>query len=613
MLRLIWVFGLIALLDAQQHSEELLKDFIENEYEAEYTRLTHDAMMSSYDYFTNSSLDRWNYYLNEKSKKMQFEYEAYQEWFKDWKLEDIKDPLLRRKVMFAKDINEAILGTETSEYTVIIDQMRKLSDISLCPIFNQTCKEGSEEVMDISKMDMQQIRENVRIYEFLAQRQQNTKERRHLWSRYMDLSNKIAKLLGFKNKMEQWTYVYEMDNFEASIEKLWADSHPLLMKLHKYLFNDCRKKFGKKSFGDDYLIPYFHLDDYLSFADVPYPNIRPLQITAIIQYNNYTLRDIGRLVNDFYLSLGLEDVMVSMQNDSVLTESPPTNMDCHDSSWDLFDKKTYRILLCGKPNFHSYFRLHHELGHIQYNILYKEQPSMFRLATTFAFHAAIGETFLLSTYSQKYFLDRGLIYKEVHSKETLVNKMMFMARQRLLFLPYGYLVDKWRWDVFTGKTTEENWNKRWWDLRKEIQMVKAPVNITEEHLDPLFNFHIAYDQQYINYFLATYLQFQLHRGFCQIAGEYNPKNKSSKPLHDCNYYGNKEVGARIRQGLSYGRSKPWYEVLDTLIGERELKADAMIEYFEPLVEFLDEQNAVSRINQSVYLFFYLVCLHLLLF
>jgi len=160
---------------------------------------------------------------------------------------------------------------------------------------------------------------------------------------------------------------------------------------------------------------------------------------------------------------------------------------------------------------------------------------------------------------------------------------MKVAAEKIAFLPFGKLVDQWRWGVFSGAIKPANYNQAWWDLRRKYQGVEAPVARSEEDFDPGAKFHVADNTPYTRYFLSYILQFQFQKALCDAAGWKGP-------LYECSIYGSAEAGRRFREMLALGASQPWQDALEKLTGTRQMDASAIIEYFQPLMAWLEEQN-----------------------
>jgi peptidyl-dipeptidase A len=234
------------------------------------------------------------------------------------------------------------------------------------------------------------------------------------------------------------------------------------------------------------------------------------------------------------------------------------------------------------------------MGHINYFILYKNLPIAFRSGANPGFHEAVGDLIALSVSTPKHLQKIGFLddYKDTEADN--INALFKMALERVSFLPFGLLIDKWRWNVFSQETPESEWNKHWWELREKYQKVKAPNSRGEEFFDPGAKYHIPADSQYIAYFIAHLLQFQLHRSVCLAANQYDPNNPL-KPLHKCDIDGSKEAGKLIRDGLELGYSKHWSVALEKMTGEKEIKGSAVVEYFKPLYDFLKKNNEMENI------------------
>jgi peptidyl-dipeptidase A len=151
------------------------------------------------------------------------------------------------------------------------------------------------------------------------------------------------------------------------------------------------------------------------------------------------------------------------------------------------------------------------------------------------------------------------------------------------FLPFGLMVDKWRWGVFDGSIPTGGYEKGWNDLRLEYQGIVPPVPRTEADFDPGAKYHVPANTPYARYFLARILQFQFYKAACDMAGWKGP-------LHRCSFYGNKEVGQRLKQMLEMGASHPWPDALQAFTGSREMSGKPMLEYFAPLQAWLEVQN-----------------------
>ena len=198
-----------------------------------------------------------------------------------------------------------------------------------------------------------------------------------------------------------------------------------------------------------------------------------------------------------------------------------------------------------------------------------------------AFHEAIGDTVALSV-TPEYLKNVGLI-ERVPSDGGDIGLLLHQALDKIAFLPFGLLIDQWRWRVFSGEIAPADYNTAWWEMRGRYQGVGAPVVRSEKDFDPGAKYHVPANYSYTEYFLAHVLQFQFHRALCRAAGQ-------TGPLHRCSIYGSRAAGERLQRTLAMGLSRPWPEALEALTGERRMDATAIADYFAPLKAWLDEQN-----------------------
>jgi peptidyl-dipeptidase A len=260
---------------------------------------------------------------------------------------------------------------------------------------------------------------------------------------------------------------------------------------------------------------------------------------------------------------------------------------CHASAWDIDYVEDLRIKMCIEQKSEDFTTIHHELGHNFYQRAYDTQPALFRNSANDGFHEAIGDTIALSV-TPEYLKQIGLL-ESVPPASSDIGLLMKRALDKVAFLPFGLLIDKWRWEVFSGQVTPENYNKAWWELREKYQGIAPPSARSEEDFDPGAKYHVAANVPYARYFLAAILQYQFHRALCRESGYKGP-------LHRCSIYNNKEAGARLNKMLAMGESRPWPEALEALTGEKQMDATAILEYYAPLKQWLDEQNKGHKVD-----------------
>ena len=411
---------------------------------------------------------------------------------------------------------------------------------------------------------------------------------RPLYQRFAELGNEGSREIGFADMGAGWRSGYDMspEDFEVELDRLWGQVAPLYEQLHCHVRAELNETYGDDAVALDKPIPA-HLTGNMwaqSWEHIyplvePFPGEPSLDVTEQLVAKGYEDQKMVRAAEGFFTSMGLDPLPETFWERSMFTKPDDREVVCHASAWDVGMQDDLRIKMCIKPTMEDYVTIHHELGHNYYQRAYKEQPPFFTNSANDGFHEALGDTIALSC-TPSYLKQIGLMKED---PKPSLNPLMRQALAKIAFLPFGVLIDKWRWQVFSGEVTPENYNAAWWKLRKEYQGI-APVNPrTEAGFDPGAKYHIAGNVPYIRYFLAHILQFQFHRALCKIAGQ-------TGPLHTCSIYGNKDAGKRLNDMMAMGLERPWPEALEALTGETQMDATAILDYFKPLHDWLKEQN-----------------------
>jgi len=408
--------------------------------------------------------------------------------------------------------------------------------------------------------------------------------------RFVELSNKGAKEMGFKDTGAMWREKYDMepDAFSAEMERLWQQVKPLYDSLYTYTRHKLSEKYGKDIVPEDKPIPAHLLGNMWAqtWGNV-YPILAPAtsdrgyDLTKTLKARNTDAKQMVRYGEGFFTSLGFEQLPPTFWDRSLFAKPVDHDVVCHASAWDIDLEKDVRLKMCVNINEEDFSTVHHELGHNYYQMAYAGQPFLFRDSANDAFHEAIGDTIALSV-TPPYLKQLGLIDK-VPEPSADIGFLLNRALDKVAFLPFGYLVDQWRWKVFSGEIKPEDYNKAWWDLREKYQGVAPPVPRSEQDFDAGAKYHVPANTPYARYFLAAILQFQFHRALCREAG-------FNGPLYQCSIYGNKKAGDKLHAMLAMGLSKPWPDALKAMTGEDKMDATAIIDYFAPLKTWLDEQN-----------------------
>jgi peptidyl-dipeptidase A len=408
--------------------------------------------------------------------------------------------------------------------------------------------------------------------------------------RYVELANAGARGIGFANVASLWKSGYDMPEaeFAAQTDKLWGQVKPLYDQLHCYTRRKLNQKYGDKVVAKTGLIPSHLLGNMWAQSwDYLYPELEPYKGTAQIDVTpvlkkRYDAKKMVQMGEAFYTSLGMDPLPATFWERSQLVKPAGKNVVCHASAWDVQYENDLRIKMCINLNQEDLWTIHHELGHDYYFHYYYKLPILYQGGANDGFHEAIGDAIQLSM-TPEYLKAKGLLATVVKNDKATINQQMQVALGKIAFLPFGLLVDKWRWDVFSGEVKPDQYNQHWWDLKKQYQGVAPPTARAATDFDPGAKYHVAANVPYMRYFLAAVLQFQFHKALCAKAGFHGP-------LHECSIYGNKDAGAAYMKMLALGASKPWQDALFELTGTREMDAGAILEYFAPLQGWLTEQN-----------------------
>jgi len=409
---------------------------------------------------------------------------------------------------------------------------------------------------------------------------------------FVALANEGARELGFKDLGVMWRAGYDMspEEFDAESERLWQQVKPLYDGLHCYARARLAKRYGKDKVPAGKPIPAQLLGNMWAqqwnkiYPDIlkPYPGASIETADAALKTQKWDPLRMTHSAESFYTSLGFPQLPKTFWQRSMFARPRDREVVCHASAWDMGSTGDVRIKACLEPTEEDLYTVYHELGHVYYSLSYANQPYLFRDGANDGFHEAIGDTVNLSV-TPAYLAKIGLIRALAPSHEALINQQMKMALEKIAFLPFGRLIDQWRWRVFSGEITPESYNSSWWELRRRYQGIAPPVPRSEADFDPGAKYHIPANTPYTRYFLSFILQFQFHKALCAAAGNQGP-------LYQCSNYGSEQAGRRFADMLSLGASQPWQDALEKLTGTRRIDAAAISEYFQPLMQWLSEQN-----------------------
>jgi peptidyl-dipeptidase A len=410
------------------------------------------------------------------------------------------------------------------------------------------------------------------------------------YARFVQLANKGAKELGYADSGAMWRSKYDMapDEFAKEIDRLWEQVKPLYLSLHTYVRGKLHAKYGDVVPPNGPIPAHLLGNIWAQEWDNIYDLVKPgsadagYDLTAILKGKKTTDQEMVKYGERFFTSLGFDPLPKTFWERSLFVKPRDREVVCHASAWDLDNVDDLRIKMCIEPTSEDFTTIHHELGHNFYQRAYNKLPIIFRDSANDGFHEAIGDTIALSV-TPEYLVKVGLLTKAPDESRD-IGLLMHRALDGVAFLPFGLLIDQWRWKVFSGEVTPDTYNKAWWDLRLKYQGI-APAGDrgAAAFFDPGAKYHVPANVPYTRYFLARILQFQFHRALAKEAG-------CTQPLHRCSIYDNKAAGKKLISMLEMGVSKPWQEALQSMTGSDKMDATAIVDYFAPLKKWLDEQN-----------------------
>jgi len=419
------------------------------------------------------------------------------------------------------------------------------------------------------------------------------------YARMVELANEGSRELGYTDVGALWRAKYDMDPdaFAAELDRLWEQVRPLYEALHCHVRAKLQERYGKDVVPDGAPIPAHLLGNMWAQE---WANVYPLvaagdadpgyDLTTLLQKRDVDALGMVRYGEGFFSSLGFAELPETFWQRSLFTKPRDREVVCHASAWDVDQVNDLRIKMCIQVNAEDFRTIHHELGHNYYQRAYNQLPFLYRDSANDGFHEAVGDTLALSV-TPAYLVKLGFLDHEPPASKD-VGLLLRDALDKVAFLPFGLLVDQWRWQVFSGEIPPGQYNEGWWRLREKYQGVAPPVARSEADFDAGAKYHIPANTPYSRYFLAAILQFQLHRALCDAAGYEGPLNR-------CSIYGSAEAGEKLAALLELGRSRPWQEALQAIAGSPEMDATAILDYFAPLKTWLDEQNAGRQCGWTV--------------
>jgi peptidyl-dipeptidase A len=498
------------------------------------------------------------------------------------------DPETARKLKLLKlslDIATPADPKEGEELTRLVAGMEgTYGKGKYCPDGPETCKD----ITAITKI-LAETRDPKKLQEAWTGWHAISKPMRKDFTRYVELANKGARELGFKDNGAMWRSKYDMepDAFAKELDRLWEQVKPLYTSLHAYMRWKLRAKYGDVVPESGPIPAYLLGNLWAQDWDNVYPVAQPANadpgydLTQLLKKKKTDWKQMVKYGESFFTSLGFSPLPGSFWEKSQFIKPRDRDVVCHASAWDVDYVDDLRLKMCIDITGEDFMTIHHELGHNFYQRAYNKLPPSFRGSANDGFHEAVGDTVALSI-TPEYLVKLGLLDKAPDTSKD-IGLLLHRALEKVAFLPFGLVIDQWRWKVFSGEIPPDKYNETWWQLRQKYQGVAPPPGRSETDFDPGAKYHVAANVPYMRYFLAHILQFQFHRALSQAAG-------CTGPLNRCSVFDSKPAGAKLNAMLEMGAARPWQEALEKIAGTREMDASAIRDYFAPLQAWLDEQN-----------------------
>jgi peptidyl-dipeptidase A len=499
------------------------------------------------------------------------------------------DPETARKIKLLKlslTVATPADPKESEELTRIITSMEgSYGKGKYCPGGAETCKD----IVALSKV-LAESRDPKQLQDAWTGWHATAQPIRKDFTRYVELANKGASQLGFKDNGAMWRSGYDMDPdaFAKELDRLWEQVKPLYLSLHTYVRARLHAKYGDLVPENGPIPAYLLGNMWAQDWDNIYPLVQPpnadpgYDLTELLKKHTVDWKQMVKYGEGFFTSLGFAPLPQTFWERSLFLKPQDREVVCHASAWDVDSVDDLRLKMCIQITGEDFYTIHHELGHNFYQRAYNKLPPTFRGSANDGFHEAVGDTIALSI-TPDYLVKLGLLDKAPDTSKD-IGLLLHRALEKIAFLPFGLVIDQWRWKVFSGEITPDKYNDTWWQLRLKYQGVAPPPGRTETDFDPGAKYHVAANVPYMRYFLADILQFQFHRALSKTAG-------CTEPLNRCSIFDNKAAGTKLNSMLEMGQSKPWQDALEQIAGTKEMDATAIVDYFAPLKKWLDEQNS----------------------
>ncbi|XP_014837025.1 PREDICTED: angiotensin-converting enzyme 2 [Poecilia mexicana] len=600
--------GILVVLLAVSSAVSLVTADVESEARAFLERFDENASDKMYKY----SLASWAYNTDitqENSDKVSEQgqiwstfYTQMSEESRNYPIDQINDPVIKLQLISLQDKGAGALSADKAAHlSKVMGEMSTIySTATVClkddPLNCQTLEPGLEHVMSNSR----DYEERLHVWE--GWRREVGKRMRPLYEDYVDLKNEAAKLNGFQDYGAYWRYNYETldedvpykytrDQLMEDVRSIYKEIMPLYKELHAYVRSRLMEVYPGYIDSQGPLPAHLLGDMWGRFwtnlypLSVPYPDKPDIDVSNTMVEQGWDEMRFFKEAEKFFMSVGLYEMFDNFWTNSMLVKpNDGRNVVCHPTAWDMGNREDFRIKMCTKVNMDDFLTVHHEMGHNQYQMAYRNLSYILRDGANEGFHEAVGEIMSLSAATPKHLQSLGLLPSDfVYDSETEINFLLKQALTIVATLPFTYMLEEWRWQVFAGNISKDEWMKRWWEMKRELVGVVEPVPRDETYCDPPALFHVSGDYSFIRYFTRTIYQFQFQKALCDAAGH-------TGDLSSCDITGSKEAGTKLRNMLELGRSESWTRALETIAGDVRMDAGPLLDYFKKLYDWLKENN-----------------------
>ncbi|XP_021009138.1 angiotensin-converting enzyme 2 [Mus caroli] len=598
------LLSLVAVTTAQSLTEENAKTFL-NKFNQEAEDLSYQSSLASWNYNTNITEENAQK-MNEAAAKWSAFYEEQSKTAQSFSLQEIQTPIIKRQLQALQQSGSSALSADKNkQLNTILNTMSTIySTGKVCnPKNPQEClllEPGLDEIMATS------TDYHSRLWAWEGWRAEVGKQLRPLYEEYVVLKNEMARANNYNDYGDYWRgdyeaegadgYSYNRNQLIEDVERTFAEIKPLYEHLHAYVRRKLMDTYPSYISPTGCLPAHLLGDMWGRFWTNLYPLTVPfaqkpnIDVTDAMMNQGWDAERIFKEAEKFFVSVGLPHMTQGFWANSMLTEpADGRKVVCHPTAWDL-GHGDFRIKMCTKVTMDNFLTAHHEMGHIQYDMAYATQPFLLRNGANEGFHEAVGEIMSLSAATPKHLKSIGLLPSNFQEdSETEINFLLKQALTIVGTLPFTYMLEKWRWMVFRGEIPKEQWMKKWWEMKREIVGVVEPLPHDETYCDPASLFHVSNDYSFIRYYTRTIYQFQFQEALCQAA-------KYNGPLHKCDISNSTEAGQKLLKMLSLGNSEPWTKALENVVGARNMDVKPLLNYFQPLFDWLKEQNRNSFVG-----------------